>query len=131
MKQFFKNKYGIDTDGLIFWMGNPVKTVYWNTLNTQMVAPTVKIKMNGRKHTVILAQLKNHDKTNQIVLGAPKLAENQQWNLIGYLYGSRINKTDRKFNSFPSVQFIGRSKDVYHFIGDGDKVLVCGIVFKN
>lgn len=66
-------------------------------------------------------------KTNQHILNAPQLASDQYWKVEGYLLGSHVRKSPKKFEEFDSLQFISRSGGAYHFIGDGSRVLVCSI----
>lgn len=68
---------------------------------------------------------------NQIILGAPKLGVNQKWNVVGYLKGKSVNKSNKPFEQFSELQFIERSGDYFHFLGNGRFVLVCSIVFKS
>ena len=63
----------------------------------------------------------------QILLNCPKLGEGQRWEVQGYLLGKGIRKCPRKFNEFHTMIYISFSDGYYHFIGDGDKVLVCSI----
>jgi len=64
---------------------------------------------------------------NQTVFNAPKLGEGQRWEVQGYLLGKGIRKCPRKFSEFSTIQYISFSDGYYHFIGDGDKVVVCSI----
>lgn len=64
------------------------------------------------------------------VIGAPELATNQVWHVVSYLLGNATRKCPIKFDSFKTVQYIGRSGDFHHFIGDGRTILVCTIQFK-
>ena len=64
---------------------------------------------------------------NQIILNAPKLSEDQRWRIDGYLFGRHVRSCPRKLAEFTELQFIGMSNGMYHFFGDGRKVLICSI----
>ena len=64
---------------------------------------------------------------NQIILNAPRLPEGFKWRIDGYLLGKRVRNCPRKFTEFSELQFISKSNGAYHFIGDGNKVLICSI----
>lgn len=67
---------------------------------------------------------------NQIVYGAPKLPKDQVWKVIGQVVGKRTRKCVLEFKDFSSIQYICRSGDYYHFIGDSNTLLVCSIIIK-
>ena len=55
---------------------------------------------------------------NQIILNAPRLPEGFKW---------RVRHCPKKFDEFSKREFISKSNGKYHFIGDGNKVLICSI----
>jgi hypothetical protein len=57
----------------------------------------------------------------------PKIAENQKWKIISYLVGKNFRICPLKYDDFTVVQYIGKSGDYYHAIGDGSKILILTI----
>lgn len=60
----------------------------------------------------------------------PKLPSNQKWVIIGYLLGKNVRKCPLSLEDFGSLQYIGRSGDYFHIVGDINQVLVCSIIFR-
>lgn len=76
------------------------------------------------------ATTKSHETIRPYLHGAPELAPTQEWSVTGYLAGRATRSCPLKFSDFKTIQFIGRSGDYYHFIGDGRTILICTINFK-
>lgn len=69
-------------------------------------------------------------KTNQHIINAPEIGNNQRWNVDGYLCGQHVRQCPRPFEQWHTLQYVGHSNGSYHFIGNGDKVLICSIQIK-
>jgi hypothetical protein len=66
-----------------------------------------------------------------IMYGFPQIAENQKWQIEGYLFGKNVRKSMRKLDDWEAFQYIRCSNGVHHVIGDGKTVLVFSIQIKN
>ena len=66
-------------------------------------------------------------KVNQIILNAPKLKNDYKWQVEGYLLGRHVRKCTIPFDDWNELQFICKSAGMYHFMGNGSKVLICSI----
>lgn len=75
-------------------------------------------------------EIKRRDKMNQIIYDAPALPDGYSWKVDGYLFGRNARQCPRQFESWSELQYIGHSNGAYHFIGNGDKVLICSIQIK-
>ena len=64
---------------------------------------------------------------NNLTLNAPRLPKGFKWRVDSYLIGGRVRHCPKKFDEFSKREFISKSNGAYHFIGDGNKVLICSI----
>lgn len=64
-------------------------------------------------------------------IGAPKISNDQEWSVIGYLNGRATRACPMSLSGFKALQFLGPSGDYFHFVADGRTVLICTIKFKS
>lgn len=64
------------------------------------------------------------------IFGAPELAQNLQWKIVGYLHGRATRQCPMEMSGFKQMIFIGQSGDYYHFLGDQKTILICTIKIK-